>query len=131
MDRFTEIFAPIIGRVLVGGFFLWVGIEKTLNFSATAQFISSHGVPAPALAAVLVVAVEVLGGIALVAGYRTALTALVLAVFTIATLPLYASFDSEAGVSLFLQTMAIVGGLFYMSAFGSGAWERTQIRRRN
>jgi len=122
MPRFTDVYAPIIGRILMGGFFLWEGIEKALNFDATAQLIASTGLPEPLSLAAVVIIIEVLGGIALVVGFKSSSTALVLAIFTIATSLLSVSFNSETGISLFLQSMAIVGGLFYISAFGSGSW---------
>lgn len=137
MDRFTEIYAPIIGRILMGGFFLWDGIEKSLNFSSTVQLFISNGLPTSLFnpnstlaVAAIAIAVEVLGGIALVVGYKTSPTALGLAIFTILTSPLYLNFSGEAAVSLFLQNMAVVGGLLYIGAFGSGPWDPAYPRKR-
>lgn len=123
MDRFSDIYAPIIGRVLVGGYFLWEGIVNALNFATTVQLLASAGVPAPVVFGVLAVAVEVLGGIALITGFKTSQTALLLAVFSVVTSFLYITLNSPLALSLFLQNMAIVGGLLYISAFGNGAWD--------
>lgn len=126
MNRFTDIYAPIIGRILVGGFFLWEGIENALNFPAMSVFLTSLGLFGTSawLAALLFVAIEVLGGISLIVGYKLNITALVLALYIVITSPLYLLDSALGGVSLqfFLQNMAIVGGLLYISAFGNGKW---------
>ena len=84
MDAWSDIFAPIIGRILVGGFFLWNGIAESLNFPSTALLMQTRGLPQPVAIAAVLIAAEVLGGIALVVGFKTRQTALLLALFTIA-----------------------------------------------
>jgi putative oxidoreductase len=129
MNPFTDIYAPLLGRILVGGFFLWEGIEKAINFPSTVALLGGR-LPHPIEIAAVAIAVEVIGGLALIVGLRTKLTALVLAVFMILSAFLYLDFSSETQVTLFLQSMAIVGGLLYISAFGSGSWAPDWIYKR-
>ena len=69
-------------RLVVGLVFLVHGAQKLFQFGlgGTAGFLGSLGVPAPTLAAVVVTAVELLGGLALIFGAFTRVVALVLAV---------------------------------------------------
>jgi putative oxidoreductase len=122
MHRWSDMFAPLIGRILMGGFFLWNGIETTLNFPAAASKIATAGSPEPIALTLLFISIQVLGGIALVVGFKTRQVALVLALYTIITAFLYTDFSNDLQQSLFLQSIAIVGGLLYISAFGSGLW---------
>jgi putative oxidoreductase len=117
-DRWNELFAPLIGRILMGGYFLCNGIEQTLNFPATTVFFTTKGLPAPLLLAVLYVTIEVFTGSMLVIGYKTRPVALLLTIFILLTLFLYISADipSDFVLTLFLQNMAIIGGLLYLSS---------------
>ncbi|MDE1924799.1 MAG: DoxX family protein [Patescibacteria group bacterium] len=116
MRPWSDVFAPIIGRILVGGFFLWNGIAETLNFPSTALLVQTRGLPEPLLIAGLLITIEVLGGIALVVGFKMRQAALILVIFTIAAAFLYSDFSNNLYIQLFLENMAVVGGLLYISA---------------
>jgi putative oxidoreductase len=68
-------------RVVVGIVFVMHGGQKLFSYgmSGTAGFMSQVGIPAPWLAAVVVTAVEFLGGLALLFGLLTRVAALLLA----------------------------------------------------
>ena len=70
--------AALILRIALGGLFLAHAGLKIFVFTpaGTAGFFQSIGLPGPL--AYLVIAVEVLGGLALIAGYRTRIVALAL-----------------------------------------------------
>lgn len=93
--------AALLLRVVTGGLFLFHGLVKLLVFTpaGTAAFFGSLGLPAPV--AYLVIAVEVLGGLMLLAGVWTrwvALATIPLLLGTIATVHGAAGFGfSNAG----------------------------------
>jgi putative oxidoreductase len=122
MHNYGDIFAPLIGRILVGGFFIWSGIEATLNFPNTVETIISLGAPMPITLATIAIAIEVLGGTAMVVGFKTSPAALILALYVIIVAFFYTGFATGSSQALFLQDMAIVGGLLYISAYGAGSW---------
>lgn len=129
MHRWTELYAPLIGRIFMGGYFLWSGIQEGLNFPSTVATLAQAGMPNPEWIGALGILLEVLCGIALIVGSKTRMAALVLAIYMMASAFLYNGLGSDTTLNLFLQNLAIVGGLLYMSAYGSKGWN-TDWRRR-
>jgi putative oxidoreductase len=122
MDNWSDIFAPLIGRILMGGFFLWNGIEATLNFPNTVATFATIGSPSPIALTLLAIGIEVGCGILLVVGLWSRVAALILVVFVIGSAFLQTGPQSAFTQALYLQDMAIVGGLLYVSAYGAGVW---------
>lgn len=119
MNNFNQslsIFAPILGRILMGAFFLWHAIQASFNLPAAVAVFAQAGVPLPLLLTVISIAIEALGGIFLVVAYKTRPTALVLAVFLLLVSMFLADFVSDTQIAMFMQNMAIVGGLLYLAA---------------
>ncbi len=117
-----------VGRLLLAALFLPAGIGKITGFAGTVGYISSVGMPLPAVAAALALTVEILGGLALVFGFGTRIAALVLAFFTLmASFYFHAYWAVPADQQmvmqlLFFKNVAVVGGLLVLAAFGAGGW---------
>ena len=126
----------LIGRLLFVALFLPAGIGKLTGFSGTVGYIASVGLPAPALGAALALAVEILGSLALLAGYGTRIAALVLALFTlVASFFFHAYWGVPAAQQfvtqlLFMKNIAVVGGLLVLAANGAGGWSLDARRTR-
>jgi len=117
MNRPSTLYAPLVGRIFVGGFFLWGGIQEVLNLSFAVSMLALAGVPHPTLFAVLAAAVRIICGIALVVDYKTPISALLLVVYVlVSSLALFGDLTASH-LQLFLQNMAIIGGLLYMASF--------------
>jgi putative oxidoreductase len=71
----------LAGRILLAVLFLLSGIGKIVGYEATAGYMSAMGVPAAMLPATIVL--EIAGAIAIIAGWKTRITALLLAGFTL------------------------------------------------
>ena len=117
-----------IGRVLFVLLFLPAGIGKITGFAGTVGYINSVGLPAPELATVVALLVEILGSLCLLAGYQTRIASIVLAVFTLVatfffhnywTAPADQAFVAQL---LFFKNIAVVGGLLILAAQGAGDW---------
>ena len=67
-------------RVLVGITFLLHGLPKIGNLAGFGGFLGSLGVPLPGVMAVVVMLVEVVGGLALIVGLGTRIAAILLAI---------------------------------------------------
>src|SRR5690606_2381017 len=118
----------LAGRLLMALLFLPAGIGKVTGFAGTVGYISSVGLPMPQLGAVVALVVEIVGGVALIAGFGTRLAAIVLAAFTlVASFFFHAYWALPADQQmipqlLFYKNIAVVGGLLTIAAWGAGAW---------
>jgi putative oxidoreductase len=108
----------LVGRMLIGLLFLFTGVNILLNgVGGTSGMIESKGLPMAMLLAWVVVAVKVVGGGALIAGYETKKAALALMGFTILTVVFFHLNVND--VNLF-KNLSIVGGLMYVYVYGPG-----------
>ena len=109
------------GRVLLATIFIWSGIGKILDPAASLGYISSTGLPFAEVGLGIAILVEIIGGIALIIGYRTRLVAAVLALFSIATALLFHSALGDQNQFIhFMKNLAMAGGLLQVAAFGAG-----------
>ncbi|MBA4194996.1 MAG: DoxX family protein [Comamonadaceae bacterium] len=118
----------LAARVLMAVMFVPAGISKIGGFEGTVGYIASVGLPMAAAGAVAAIVVEVLGGLALLAGVGTRVAAVVLALFTLAASVFFHAYwavpAEQAMVQqlMFFKNLAIVGGLLGLAAAGAGGW---------
>src|SRR5512139_710350 len=109
------------GRVLLAAIFIWSGIGKVLDPASSLGYISSVGLPFAEVGLGVAILVEILGGVALIIGYRTKLVASGLALFSIATALLFHSALGDQNQFIhFMKNLAMAGGLMQVAAFGAG-----------
>ncbi|MDM7942497.1 MAG: DoxX family protein [Hydrogenophaga sp.] len=125
----------LLARLLLAALFLPAGISKISGFAGTAGYIGSVGLPMPELGAAIAIAVEVLGGIALILGLGTRWAALALAGFTLVAswfFHAYWAMPAEQQMMqqlMFMKNMGVVGGLLALAAFGAGAFSLDARRK--
>lgn len=119
-------YLPLIGRVLLGLIFVLAGFGKLSNPAATVGYMTAYGMPYANLLVWPAGLVELGGGILLLVGWhaRWAATALILFVIP-ATLIFHQFWSVDAAQAQmqqinFLKNLAIIGGLLYVVAYGSG-----------
>ena len=113
--------APAAGRAMISALFLLSGIAKVTAPAMTIGYIQSVGLPAPAVAFALSAAIELVGGLALLLGFRTRITASILFVFTLATAAFFHTHLADQNQFIhFFKNIAIAGGLLNVLAFGGG-----------
>lgn len=127
MNQSIQNFAALGGRLLLAAIFVISGINKLSDFSGTAAFMSSAGLPAAEFLLVLTILIEVAGGLMIVLGWYSRQLALMLFLFMI---PVTAVFHNpwaagdpaqvQQQMIHFLKNLAIMGGLLHLSAFGPG-----------
>ncbi len=111
----------LAGRILLSILFILAGFGKLTSIGGTAGFFGSIGLPMPTVTAVIVGLVELLGGLAILVGFKTRIAAIVLAVFTLAATAVAHLDFSQAGNALMLQkNLAITGGLLLLAVLGAG-----------
>ena len=118
----------LLGRILIAWFFIIPGWGKLTGFAGVVGYAQSAGMPMPEVGVAVGLAIEILGGLALLLGLGTRYAAAILAIFTLAATMIfhaYWSVPAEAVMVtklLFNKNIAIVGGLLAFAAFGAGAW---------
>jgi len=120
----------LVGRILLSVIFLISVVGKLAAPAGTIGYIAAAGLPLPQLAYVLAVAIELLGGLALIAGYQTRIAAAALALFCVAAaFGFHGNLGDQNQFVHFLKNLAIAGGLLQLIAFGAGPWSLDARRR--
>lgn len=117
----------LIGRLMLAVLFLPAGLSKIGGFAGTAGYIASKGLPLPEVGAAIAIAVEVLGGLALILGFGTRWAALILAIFTVVAGVFFHNFwampadQQTVQQIMFMKNIAVAGGLLLLAAWGPGS----------
>lgn len=118
--------AALLGRVTLALIFLTSGYSKLTGTAGTIAYMKSAGIPAADLLIWPTIAVELIGGLLLVIGWKARPAALVLALFTlVAGLIFHAFWSVPADQTMnqqihFMKNLAIFGGLLMVFALGPG-----------
>lgn len=101
--------------------FIMAGFSKISAYSGTQAYMESAGLPGVLLPAVI--ALEIVGGLAILTGVQTKITALLLAGFTlVAALMFHSDFSQPIQSILFTKNIAISGAFLLLVAHGPGDW---------
>ena len=120
MKTFQDLAAPI-GRILLALMFLMAGLNKISGYAGMQGYMESMGVPGVLLP--LVIALEVLGGIMLMLGWHTRLSAFLLAGFTLlATFIFHSNLGDQTQMLFFMKNLSITGGLLLVVSLGAGPY---------
>ena len=127
----------LVGRGLLGLYFIVPGITKITGWTAMMGYMEAHGVPLIPVLLALTIVLQIGGGACLAIGYRTQLMAFVLAGLTLVISIFMHDFWSMAeGVQRnhemqnFIKNMAIMGGLLVVTNLGTG-WLSLDNRKVN
>jgi putative oxidoreductase len=120
----------LIARILLMILFVLFGWDKFINFSGTASYMESVGLPLPTLAAVIALVMEFVVGIAIVLGYYTRPLALLLAIYTLVTALIGHRYwlvvdNPLARIDVminFYKNFSIAGGLLLLCVTGPGRY---------
>src|ERR1700692_1915953 len=114
-------YLPPVARVLMASLFIWDGILQLRDPSGTARYFASVHVPAPDIAIWVSAAVHILGGLAVLVGFKIRWAAAMLALLCLGTafgvhLPVG---DTDNMVN-FYKNLVMTGGFLYVMSFGAG-----------
>jgi putative oxidoreductase len=120
MNTVQTLSAPL-GRVLISLIFVISGVGKIGGYAGTQGYMESMGVPGMLLP--LVIALEVLGGLAIILGWQTRLTAFLLAGFSIVSGVLFHGNIGDPSQQIqLLKNLGLAGGFLFLVAHGAGVW---------
>lgn len=129
MDKLQDLSAPI-GRLFISMIFIFSGFSKITGYAATAGYMESVGVPSILLP--LVIALELLGGIAVLIGFKARLISLLFVGFNIVSALIFHQFwNDESQMNPFMKNIAMAGGFLMIFAHGPGAYsiDNNNMRR--
>lgn len=110
-------YMAVMGRMLVGQIFIVSGLSKIGNWSGTAGYMASKGMPAIPIFLAMAILFEVGGGILLLIGSKARIGASALILFLIPTTLIFHNFwayqgmDQQIQMINFMKNLAILGGL--------------------
>ena len=111
----------VFGRIFLSTIFLFEGINKIFNYEGTIEYMENFNVPE--FLAIPTIILEILFPLLLIIGYQTKLSALVLAIFTLATaLIFHTDFTNQMQLISFLKNFAIAGGFLILFINGAGKY---------
>ena len=107
----------LVGRISLAALFLIEGIGKLFMQEQVITYMEDYGVPG--MLFIPAVVVEILFPLFLIIGYKTRLTALVMALFTFTVAIIFhTDFTEGRQMVFFLKDLAIAGGFMIIFAYG-------------
>ncbi len=104
----------LFGRVLISALFFLNGIFKINNYEGTIGWMESFGLPGVAIA------LEIIGPILIVIGYKTKIAAAALSLFCFATAIIFHNdFADQVQLTAFLKNIALAGGFLLLVVNGA------------
>jgi len=116
----------LIGRILLGLIFVISGIGKIGKFAGVAGYMSSKGIPMSEVLLVGTIALEVLGGLAIITGWKARWAAAAIVLFLVPATLVFHQFwvadqaNYQNQLNHFLKNLAIMGGMIYIVLTGPG-----------
>lgn len=119
MTSTTKDLSLLAARLLLGTLFVMAGLGKLADVQGFAGYMATGGIPA--LLAWPVILFEVLGGLAIIAGFRLPAVALALGAFTLVAGALYHFVPvDQLQMTQFMKNLAISGGFLALAITGAG-----------
>jgi len=128
MNATLQNFTALAGRTLLAVLFVVSGFGKVTGFAGTAAYMASKGMPMPEALLVGAIVVELLGGLMIVAGWKSRWAALAIFLFLIPTTLIFhnpaglAGQEAQTQMIHLMKNVSIMGGMLLLAAFGPGAW---------
>ncbi|WP_314915156.1 DoxX family protein [Acinetobacter harbinensis] len=116
-----QAFSALLGRLFLAMIFIQSGLSKMSDYAATQGYMDAMAVSSALLP--LVIALEVVGGIAIVIGFKARLVALAMAGFSLlSALLFHTNFSDHTQTIMLMKNIAIAGGFLMIVAHGAGAY---------
>ena len=115
--------ALLVSRIFLALLFLVSGLGMMAAPGGVAGYMGALGVPMPAVSVWIVIVWKVVAALMVIAGFKTRLGALALALFSAAAALLaHLNFADQNEMTQFLKDFAIAGGFIALAVAGPGAY---------
>ena len=133
-DRATVTFSPVndasrvgqrylllLARLLMSSLFIWDGVLQLRNSASTAQYFAKVHVPVPDVAIWISIPIHLLGGLALLLGFRARWAAALLALVCLGTaFGVHLAEGDPENMIHFYKNLVMTGGFMYVVTYGAG-----------
>ena len=114
-------FFDLIGRIFISSIFLLSGYNKIFNYADTITWMEGFGIPGFLLWPAILL--EIVLPILIIVGYRTQISAILLAMFCVATAVIFhLDFANQMQTIAFLKNLGLAGGFLFIVANGTKDW---------
>jgi putative oxidoreductase len=114
----------LVSRSLIAFLFVFAGVGKIMGFSAFTTGLGQMNIPAPMLAALIVIIIEVPIALLFAYGYKVKETGYALIAFTVlATVLVHRDITNQINVLMALKNISIIGGIMAAIACTCGTCE--------
>ena len=115
--------ALLVARIFLAILFIVSGLGILADPSGFAGYMGFVGLPFPTLVAWIVIALKVIGGLAILVGFQTRYAAYAIAAFTVGSAFLgHMDFSDQMEMTAFMKNFAFAGGFLALSVAVPGAW---------
>lgn len=118
----------LLGRTLLGLYFILPGIMKITGYAGTVAYMEQHSVPMISILLPLTIAIQLCAGAAIIVGFYGRWAAFLLAGLTLAINIFMHNFwaypegmERAHEMQNFIKNLAIFAGLLIVAALGTGA----------
>ena len=118
----------LIGRIFISSIFLLSGYNKIFNYGNTVAWMEEFSIPGFLLWPTIVL--EILLPILIIIGYQTQISAILLAMFCIATAVIFhLDFADQMQTIAFLKNFALAGGFLFIAIHGPKEWSMERKKK--
>ena len=111
----------LFGRFGLSLMFVVEGLLKALEFDESLLILKEEEFPMPLFTLIFSIIVELIGGLAIVIGYKTTIAALAISIYLIITTVFFHPVWHDMAFFMdFVKNIAIIGGLFILAYYGGG-----------
>ena len=119
--------SALAGRFLIGLIYVVSGVTKIQDYAGTAAYMATENMPMIPILEPAAIVVEIVFGICIIVGFKTRISALILAAYSVVATTIFNHFwNMEPGamqatiMHLFMSTIAMVGACLFLAGVGAG-----------
>ena len=131
IDKTFDLYGPyldVLARLLIAAIFWLSAIAQIQDFAGTQGFMESKGIPGILLP--VVIALEIAGSFAVIAGWKVRIFSFLLAGYTLlAALYFHNNWSDPMHYYSFLKNLGMVGGLLFLTVNGVGKFSLDARKR--
>ncbi len=121
-------FFDFISRIFISSIFLFSGYNKIFNYGNTVEWMEGFGIPGFLLWPTIIL--EIILPILIIIGYQTQISAILLAMFCIATAVIFhLDFADQMQTIAFLKNFALAGGFLFIAVHGPKEWSMERKKK--